>query len=612
MFLILIQRLMTRSRYYSSTVDSPDGPPATGWRVEASGKAPPPRSLDCVGTGSNSSAAVGPGRKWWYDKTKQHIVLDNPGGAELCVDTSGGNLSAWGPVKAYSCGPNECDNQRLEFWRNDSSVRWICGPHGTPTVPMCLWQGFYQNGSATVATMQTCAAAKLVTSPHGQWHWSAPATAAAAQPLVNVASGQCFGLVSASPSPSPPGPHPSPPPPDLSSPPANGDAVTTTTCTTDVVHGALRQQWAPCTGASCWPDGSPDAARRTNIFNNASGPGFAYKHGIGSTTGRLCLDSLGGAPGWAVRVWWCMTSNFNASAVWNPGGRFNRNQNMVTSSTWKLHSDGTLRTNISRVGSPTNASGEACLFAKMPSASADWAHSSSAVMWWCNGDPLSRWNLTDGRLVSAASGKCLTATSKRLVSSSGAPLGPTCHAPSPIPPPAITCRNCSSLPCSALPFCNASLSAQARAEDMVSRMSNQEKGYSLTDDMAVTRLTGVTLRHIDGLHGIDGAGCYDRHASVCWDRSDDPQCENEAWKGTKCVPKSRPYPNLTECRCATSFPSLVGVGATFNRSVFSSVGRVLSDEARAMHNMKLRQANLFFWTPDINLARNVLWGRNQE
>jgi hypothetical protein len=41
-------------------------------------------------------------------------------------------------------------------------------------------------------------------------------------------------------------------------------------------------------------------------------------------------------------------------------------------------------------------------------------------------------------------------------------------------------------------------------------------------------------------------------------------------------------------------PSLVGVGATFNRSVFSSVGRALSNEARSMHNMKLRAANLFF------------------
>jgi hypothetical protein len=171
-----------------------------------------------------------------------------------------------------------------------------------------------------------------------------------------------------------------------------------------------------------------------------------------------------------------------------------------------------------------------------------------------------------------------------------------------------------------MPFCNRSLSAQARAEDMVSRMSNQEKGYTLTDHMGVTRLTDVRLMHIDGLHGIDGLGCWDKDNNICWDRTNTAECANRLWD-SKCVEKPgyvpggrlpTNYPNLTECRCATSFPSLVGVGASFNRSVFSSVGRVLSDEARAMFNMKVRESGLFFWTPDINLARNVLWGRNQE
>jgi hypothetical protein len=68
--------------------------------------------------------------------------------------------------------------------------------------------------------------------------------------------------------------------------------------------------------------------------------------------------ALGGALRWGVRVWWCTTSNTNASAVWNPGGRFKPDTNTVASSTWRLHPDGTLRTAISPVASPTNASGE--------------------------------------------------------------------------------------------------------------------------------------------------------------------------------------------------------------------------------------------------------------
>lgn len=196
----------------------------------------------------------------------------------------------------------------------------------------------------------------------------------------------------APPSPAP-GPHPGI---DLSTAPLVGDAVKMSSCSSDPVYGALRQKWASCTGPTCWPPGSPDAAHRTNIFNNASGSAFATGSGSGvGSAGRLCLDSLGGAPGWSVRVWWCQTSNFNASAPWNPGGKFNPNTNLVTSSTWRLESDGTIRTNISRVGSPTNASGEVCLFSGLPSHHQDFS-ASGAVMWWCDGNSLSKWNLTSG------------------------------------------------------------------------------------------------------------------------------------------------------------------------------------------------------------------------
>lgn len=108
---------------YTSDVVSPDGPPTTGWGFGSSsttgtvGKAPAPR-LEC----QPASSIVTIASKWYYDTEAQHIVLSNTGGASLCIDTSGGNVTEYGPVKVYSCGKEStCDNQRLHYWQNDVS-----------------------------------------------------------------------------------------------------------------------------------------------------------------------------------------------------------------------------------------------------------------------------------------------------------------------------------------------------------------------------------------------------------------------------------------------------------------------------------------------------------
>ena len=54
----------------------------------------------------------------------------------------------------------------------------------------------------------------------------------------------------------------------------------------------------------------------------------------------LCLDAAGGFPGWAARVMPCHTS-------FDPQGWAN---NPITSATWRLRPDGTVRTNVSRAG----------------------------------------------------------------------------------------------------------------------------------------------------------------------------------------------------------------------------------------------------------------------
>ena len=59
------------------------------------------------------------------------------------------------------------------------------------------------------------------------------------------------------------------------------------------------------------------------------------------------------------------------------------------------------------------------------------------------------------------------------------------------------------------------------------------------------------------------------------------------------------YQNNTGC--PTSFPHATLLGATFNRSLWQTIGTIISTEARGLHAQGI--AGLYFWAPDINLFR---------
>ena len=61
---------------------------------------------------------------------------------------------------------------------------------------------------------------------------------------------------------------------------------------------------------------------------------------------------------------------------------------------------------------------------------------------------------------------------------------------------------------------------------------------------------------------------------------------------------------------ATSFPQVITTAASFNSSLWEQIGRVVSDEARAMYNLGL--AGLTYWSPNVNIFRDPRWGRGQE
>ena len=69
---------------------------------------------------------------------------------------------------------------------------------------------------------------------------------------------------------------------------------------------------------------------------------------------------------------------------------------------------------------------------------------------------------------------------------------------------------------------------------------------------------------------------------------------------------------------ATVFPQAIGMAATWDTDLMHRIGEAISDEARAKYNVSIanglhgRYQGLTFWTPNINIFRDPRWGRGQE
>lgn len=128
------------------------------------------------------------------------------------------------------------------------------------------------------------------------------------------------------------------------------------------------------------------------------------------------------------------------------------------------------------------------------------------------------------------------------------------------------------------PFLDPSLTIDKRAEDLISRMTLEEKVSQMMNVApAIARL---------------GIPEYD-----WW---------NEALHGVAISGN------------ATVFPQAIGLGATFDPPLINRVATVISEEARAKYHEAQRKGNrnrfygLTFWSPNINIFRDPRWGRGQE
>ncbi|XXG76747.1 hypothetical protein AAC387_Pa08g1037 [Persea americana] len=129
-------------------------------------------------------------------------------------------------------------------------------------------------------------------------------------------------------------------------------------------------------------------------------------------------------------------------------------------------------------------------------------------------------------------------------------------------------------------FCNQSFSYQVRAKDLVDRMTVEEKVKQLGDRSSGVPRLGLPRYKwwSEALHGVANTG-----------------------PGT--------FFNAT-IPGATSFPNVILSAASFNESLWNTLGQVVSTEARAMYNLGM--AGLTFWSPNINVVRDPRWGRTLE
>ncbi|XP_058076928.1 probable beta-D-xylosidase 2 [Magnolia sinica] len=131
-----------------------------------------------------------------------------------------------------------------------------------------------------------------------------------------------------------------------------------------------------------------------------------------------------------------------------------------------------------------------------------------------------------------------------------------------------------------LPFCSTSLPISERVKDLIGRLTLPEKIRMLVNNASPVRRLGIRRYEwwSEALHGVSNVG-----------------------PGTRFGGK---FPG------ATSFPQVISTAASFNASLWEEIGRVVSDEARAMYNRGW--GGLTYWSPNVNIFRDPRWGRGQE
>ncbi len=125
-----------------------------------------------------------------------------------------------------------------------------------------------------------------------------------------------------------------------------------------------------------------------------------------------------------------------------------------------------------------------------------------------------------------------------------------------------------------MPFRNPALTDQERADDLVSRLTLDEKiGFLSTHHLPVERL-GISEWYVG--HEV-----------------------------------ARGLVNRDEDKPTTVFPQPIGMSASFDTEMMLEIGKTAAREARAYYN-QTKKGGLMVWGPTVDMARDPRWGRNEE
>lgn len=131
---------------------------------------------------------------------------------------------------------------------------------------------------------------------------------------------------------------------------------------------------------------------------------------------------------------------------------------------------------------------------------------------------------------------------------------------------------------SGFPFLNADLQLEQRLDDLLGRLTLEEKASQMVYSSAAIPRLGIPAYNWwnECLHGVARAGE------------------------------------------ATIFPEPIAMAATFDEGLILEIAGVISDEARAKYNIAVakerrgKYQGLTFWSPNVNIFRDPRWGRGME
>ncbi|XP_022768308.1 probable beta-D-xylosidase 7 [Durio zibethinus] len=134
------------------------------------------------------------------------------------------------------------------------------------------------------------------------------------------------------------------------------------------------------------------------------------------------------------------------------------------------------------------------------------------------------------------------------------------------------------------PFCKTKLPINQRVQDLISRLTLDEKISQLVNSAAPIPRLGIPGYEwwSEALHGVAFV------ANIS---------QGIRFNGT--------------IQSATSFPQVILTAASFDPYLWYRIGQAIGIEARGIYNVG-QARGMTFWTPNINIFRDPRWGRGQE